>query len=331
MLTQVQTKTLSQVLNKILRVTVSGASHHSINLKGGTVGDVCLVTGIAQTTTDDAIPYKLVLKIQKKWARWGDPLSWRREYDLYKSCLAETFSNTFCWPKCYHAELNGDETQLWMEYIEGITGYDLTTPMMEKAAYELGRYQGKLQPDSLKSITNLDMADARETHYRHWKPKNLEYSYIRSSDCPIPKHLCDMLIDVDTRADDIFNRIKQLPIVLCHRDYWVNNIFFANGCIYAIDWDSTGWGYLGEDIISLITDETNPAFWAEYKTQLIPAYLGGIAESIDIAELDSSIIGDMALTSGYMYVHYYMHEESQDKKEGLLMYLQQLYEVFYRV
>ncbi|MCL2378058.1 MAG: phosphotransferase [Defluviitaleaceae bacterium] len=328
MLTQPQYETLLQVLCKMLNTIITGASYESASLKGGTVGDVRLITGVAQSASGETVPYKLVLKIQKKWARWGDPDSWRREYDLYMSCLAETFTDTFTWPRCYHGQLYENETQLWMEYVEGVAGNDLTTPMLAKAAYELGKYQGRLHNNpAIKNITNLHTKDAREIHYRHWKPKNLEYSYIRESDCPIPKHLRDMIIDVDARANDIFSRIKQLPEVICHRDYWTANIISAGG-IYAIDWDSTGWGYLGEDIISLITDETNPALWAEYKARLIPAYLKGIVENMDIKGLDVSIFSDMALTSGYMYVHNFMHEKSPEGKEYYLLELQQLYETF---
>jgi hypothetical protein len=30
-----------------------------------------------------------------------------------------------------------------------------------------------------------------------------------------------MLIDIDESANEIFNRIEKLPIVLCHRDFWM--------------------------------------------------------------------------------------------------------------
>jgi len=88
-----------------------------------------------------------------------------------------------------------------------------------------------------------------------------------------------MIIDIDNRADAIFKNIRKLPVVLCHRDFWIANIIYNNGNIALIDWDTTGWGYLGEDIIQLITDETNPALWEEYKRRLIPAYLNGFAET----------------------------------------------------
>jgi len=47
-------------------------------------------------------------------------------------------------------------------------------------------------------------------------------------------------------------RIERLPVVLCHRDFWVANIFYKDQKILLLDWDTTGWGYMGEDIASWI-------------------------------------------------------------------------------
>jgi hypothetical protein len=112
----------------------------------------------------EKLPYRIVLKIQKKWERYGDPGSWRREYDLYASDLGATFSDALRWPTYYHAEINAEEneSQLWLEYIDGITGLDLTGDVYEQAELELGRYQGKLyaeRPAVLQSLTNLSHAD----------------------------------------------------------------------------------------------------------------------------------------------------------------------------
>lgn len=46
---------------------------------------------------------------------------------------------------------------------------------------------------------------------------NEVYDYIRAEECEIPKYLCDMLIDVDERSDEIWETIEQLPVVLCQR------------------------------------------------------------------------------------------------------------------
>ena len=181
---EIKTETLTQVLTQMLGEAVTHADYKLTPLKGGTVGEVYLVTGTATTATAQS-PYKIVLKVQKKWERHGDSNSWRREYDLYMSPLGQSFSANFGWPTCYHAEFSEDETRLWMEYTVGVTGEALTLEMLEKAAAGLGRYQGKLyatKPVYLQDITNLGQTNAVENYYRHWKPKNVEYAYVRSTD-----------------------------------------------------------------------------------------------------------------------------------------------------
>ncbi|MEN8908065.1 MAG: hypothetical protein ABF289_19095 [Clostridiales bacterium] len=64
-------------------------------------------------------------------------MSWRREFDLYNSKLVDYFSDSFRWPECYYSEINEDEIQLWMEFVEGNTGLDLKLEMLEKTSYEL--------------------------------------------------------------------------------------------------------------------------------------------------------------------------------------------------
>lgn len=60
-----------------------------------------------------------------------------------------------------------------------------------------------------------------------------------------------MRIDIDEQADEIFASIEKLRLVLCHRDFWVTNLIYAEGNIALIDWDTSGWSYLGEDLASL--------------------------------------------------------------------------------
>lgn len=307
-----------EILSKMLGATVSSANYETTQLQGGTVGNVRLISGNAVTQNGE-IPFKVVQKVQKKWERWGDTSSWRREYDLYTSDLAETFTGKLRWPTCYHAEMHSnEETHLWLEYVEGVSGKNLTTEMLEKAAYELGRYQAC---GATFTAENLGSLNAVEEYYRHWKEKNVEYAYVRDENCPIPKHLRDMIIDIDNRADEIFAKIRKLPEVLCHRDFWLENIIFTDGKIILIDWDTTGYGYLCEDITQLITDETNPALWQEYAGRLIPAYIKGLGHNVEV-----TIIYEMILVRcGYLFVFHLMQDESPQYDN-----LQALYDVFYK-
>jgi len=81
----IRSETLTHVLSKMLRTNIIRASYRTKQLQGGTLGDVRLVTGMAESSNGKKLPHKVVLKILKKWERPGDPASWRREYDLYTS------------------------------------------------------------------------------------------------------------------------------------------------------------------------------------------------------------------------------------------------------
>ncbi|MGM1049289.1 MAG: aminoglycoside phosphotransferase family protein [Bacillota bacterium] len=327
----VNPETLALVLSKILDKTIIRADYQLKELQGGTIGDVQLVTGMVETSDGESLPYKVVWKTQKKFERYGDPDSWRREYDLYASDFKKVFFDSFRWPECYHAEINGDEIQLWMEYIDGVSGLNLTTEMYERIAEELGRFQGKLyteRPNVLQNLSNLSKVEYMKNYYLRYRSWNVLYDYIRSDDCEIPKHLCKMLIDIDDNADEIFSRIEKLPIVLCHRDFWVANIFYSDSKIVLIDWDTTGWGYMGEDIASLITDEADVCHMIEYYQKCIPAYYRGFSEYADVSHISDHCIYELILTMfGYRLVEWYKFAESPEDKSLHLNTLQKIHEM----
>jgi hypothetical protein len=319
------------------------------------------VSGTYKTADRADVPFDLVWKTQKKWERPGDPDSWRREYDLYTTNFGTLFSETLRWPECYYAEQTGDETQLWMEYIEGISGSELTIEMLEKAAYALGRFQGRLykRPDlqsSLCCVSDTAFPERENSqwhkqsysyaflcseqcripgHVKEWiranpwnVAKSMEYHYLRSADYDIPKHLKQMLIDVDDNREALFQALKQLPLVLCHRDFWIENIFFADGKIILIDWDCAGFGPMGEDIASLIVDDTETENLNEYFSRLIPAYCNGISQYIDIPPLMKKLIWEMMLIKfGYRMVQEYLFTSSDEVKKGSVDRLQKIYEM----
>ena len=328
---QIKSKTLTFALSKMLGASIMHADYITTQLHGGTLGDVRLVTGTAETTDGKKLPYRLVLKTQKKWERYSDPDSWRREYDLYASDFGKLFTDSLRWPECYYAEKNGDEIQIWMEYVNGTSGLNLTGEMYERTAKELGRFQSRLyaeQPAILQTLTNLSKVDYMKNYYLHYRSWNEVYDYIRSNDCPIPKHLCDMLIDIDEHSDEIFNRIARLPMVLCHRDFWVTNIFSHDDKIMLIDWDTTGWGYMGEDIASLIADEAEVDHMVEYYHRCVRAYYTGFSEYADISHLSDHCIYEMILIKfGYRLVEDYKFAEAPHEKMLQLNVLQKIYEM----
>jgi len=295
------------------------------------VGEVRLVAGVAATAGGEKLPYKVVLKIQKKWERQGDPGSWRREYDLYTSGFGTLFTDSLRWPECYHAQMNDEESewQIWMEYIDGVSGNDLTVDMLVKAAEEIGRFHGRLyrQPELLKNIDVFSKSQGQKHYYFLCRERIA--GYIRSDDCPIPRHLRQLLMDIADDAERIFAEIEKLPTVLSHRDFWLENIFYVDGEIRLIDWDSSGWGYMTEDITQLIIDDTKAENIKEYYRRLVPAYIKGVSEYIDISAFDNFYIWELMIIkyTGYRLIYRYMLAESEEMKAHQIAALQIIYEM----
>lgn len=359
----IKLETLIYTLSQRFKTDIISADCQTMPLQGGTVGNVNLVTGIAETTDGEKLPYRIVLKIQKKWERPGDPNSWRREYDLYQSNLGAAFTPALRWPECYHSELRDGDIGLWIEYIDGVSGSDLTIEMLEQAALELGRFQGRItkQHDDLRGISCLGDEGFLAREFSQWhtqsftydflvsepcsmpgflkqmlkdgdiqfvEGKSFEYGFLRSRGCNIPEHLKQMLMDIDNRKDEIFDKLQNLPVVLCHRDFWNENIFFTDGKIRMIDWDTTGWGILGEDIASLIVDGMDVARLEENYRRLVPAYLKGISEYMDIPPIDEASVLTMTLIKfGYRMIQDYMFSEDPAEKSWGMNALQKIYEM----
>jgi thiamine kinase-like enzyme len=359
----IRSETLTHVLGKMLSTNIIRASYRTKQLHGGTLGDVRLVTGMAESSNGKKLPYKIVLKIQKEWERPGDPDSWRREYDLYTSGFSKVFTDSLRWPECYHAEMNRGEIHLWIEYIDGISGDRLDIETLEFAATELGRFQGKIygQQEIFRNMDFLSSPDALRRNYEQWHTqtfsyeflisdqcripgflkqmlkngeiqlfngKSFEYGCLRTEGCNIPEHLKQMLFDIDDNKEALFDSFKRLPVVLCHRDFWTENIFLSDGKIRMIDWDCAGFGYLGEDIASLIYDETETENLHEYFRRLVPAYIKGISEYLEVPpDFSKYVLKMILIIFGYRTVQNHVFTESPEFKEEQVKRLQKIYEM----
>jgi len=137
-----------------------------------------------------------------------------------------------------------------------------------------------------------------------------------------------MIISGDETSDEVYSHVEKLPVVFCHRDFWVTNIFHTDAGIRLIDWDTAGWGYLGEDMVSLIADEAKVDHMIEYYQRCIPAYLKGFSESVDISRIENPYIYDrIILHYGYRLVEWYLDAESPDEKAYHIATLQKIYEM----
>lgn len=322
---------LIKALSNMLKQEITSVTAKSSELQGGTVAEVHLITGQATCSRGQIWPFKVVHKIQKEWKRHADHDSWTREYDLYQSDLESLMSEDLKWPTCYHSQKIEGEIQLWMEYLDGVTGHDLDLDMFQTASKEIGRFQGRLlrdRPDLLGSLHNLSRESMIKEVYKAYAGWPEVHDYIRSDACDLPSHLCQMIINMDAQADDLWMKIEKLPLILSHRDYWVTNIFYKDGKIRLIDWDTSGWGTLGEDIASLIIDETHPDKVIDYYKTCVPAYRQGLEEYVDLKDHeDLYIYEQILLFFGYRLVEDFKFSDSQAHKDYCQQMLQRLYEL----
>ncbi len=359
-MTEINQTTLIKALSKKLNTPVQSADYTLDTLHGGTLGDVAKLTGEA-TTASDKVPFEIVIKIQKKWARPGDPDSWRREYDLYQSTLGEIFTDALRWPECYLAELNGDQIELWMEFVEGESGENLDLKALKLTAAEWGRFQGRLfnQSEKLNGIDCFSDPDRLFRNFEEWHSqtysyefltsekclipgflkqllkdgkirlcdgKSFEYSYLRSEVCDIPAYIKQMLTDFDEQKEQVIGRLKRLPAVFNHRDFWIENIFVSSGQIRLIDWDGAGLGCLGEDIAALIFDDTQTENLHDYFRTLVPAYVNAISEYIDIpSDFNLTVIDLILILFGYRTVQAHMFTQDPEAKKEAIKRLQAVY------
>jgi aminoglycoside phosphotransferase (APT) family kinase protein len=235
------------------------------------------------------------------------------------------------WPDCYHNEIDGDVTQLWTEFIDGVSGGGLTPEMVERAALELGRFQGRLhtgQPEVLLNQTNLSKAEGAKNFYHHYRSWGEVYDYIRSGDCDIPGHLCRMIIETDEKSDGIWQKIEALPVVFCHRDFWNANIFYKDDEIVLIDWDTAGWGFIGEDIVSLVADEADPGNMVQYYNECTAAYVKGFSEFTDLSGFGDLFFHERIIMHfGYRIVEGVKFAKTPEEKKHNLNTLQKIYEM----
>jgi len=360
-MTEINQAALTKALSKKFGTQVQSADYTVEALHGGTLGDVAKLTGEANTA-NGSVPFTIVFKAQKKWARSGDPDSWRREYDLCQTNFGEIFTDTLRWPECYLSELNSDRIELWMEYIDGKSGENLDLEALKFAAAEWGRFQGRLytHPEKLGGTKFLSDSDWLMRGFEQWHTqtysyeflisekcrlpgflkqllkdqdirlydgKSFEYGCLRSEACDIPEHQKKMLTELDEHKDDVFGRLKRLPAVLCHRDFWIENIFVSNGEIRLIDWDGAGFGCLGEDIASLIFDDTPTENLNDYFRTLVPAYVDAVSEYIDVPpDLNRTVTDLILVMFGYRTVQGHMFTQNPEKKKDMINRLQTVYD-----
>jgi hypothetical protein len=115
---------LCKALSNKLGKKIVKTEHQEKSLQGGTLGDVRLVSGVAETESGEKLPFEVVYKKQKKWERDGHPFSWRCEYDLYQAGFDKLLCGDLHIPACCFSDISEDEISFFIEYVNGVSGAD---------------------------------------------------------------------------------------------------------------------------------------------------------------------------------------------------------------
>ena len=83
---------------------------------------------------------------------------------------------------------------------------------------------------------------------------------------------------------------------------------------------------MGEDIASLIADESEVDHMIEYYNRCIQAYYIGFSEYVDVSHISDNCIYEMILIKfGYRLVENYKFSETQDERKLFIDTLQKIY------
>lgn len=261
-------ETLTPVVRKVLNIEQNAEiniNSYKINkFKEGTQGEVYLIRGeclYLHNECEKKLNWDVVLKIQKKWNRFGDPESWKREFLMYYNEIFSNMPKNFRVPKCLEMKVENREVWLWLEFIKGISGSELTAEDYGVIAKVLGEYQGKQSREIGDKIHPwmssrywysiiLAMWGGDAVLYLDEEKNNAAYRELDFS-------TIDTLYDLWNNRDAVLDIMNKLPRTLCHRDCTPANVFISKknnkeSVIALIDWDCSGIGVLGEDIADLL-------------------------------------------------------------------------------
>lgn len=323
---------IKKIVEKAYDKSISTLEYKIKELQGGTLGEVRLVSGTARSVQGEDFSYRIVWKTQKKWNRIGDANSWRREYDVAASSFFDFIPQVFCLPRFYYHQIEETQNQLWMEYLQGVSGVQLRLPMLCEAAKKLGEMQGILLEEGnlWKQFSFLSKENTMKETFYSWTENTREHQFLHSKECDLPIHLKEMFLNMQQQADSLFESFAQLPTVLCHKDFWIENLFYQEGNIGLIDWDCVGEGYLGEDIACLIVDDTETEDLPKYYEEITASYQEGLKGYLPKEQIEILPIWEMILIQfGYRILRRYLFSEVEEEKSKVVKRLQTIYDLKY--
>jgi len=298
----IEKPSLLAALGAMMGAPVRDAVFSEEILHGGTVGDVRKLSGEA-VAGDCRRPFALVVKTQRRWERHGDPGCWRREYEIYKNGLPGALAGDIQLPRCYLLEEENDLTRIWMEYIEGRTGKQLCLPDLELAAEKLGRQQAQFHLNGKIDLPYLRGFPAARSSFDLW------WNRVKKPLCRpmlgFSKKLRTVLNEYAARAGTLLEAFDSLPTTLCQGDVHNDNLIIRGSEVYLIDWDSAGYGRMGEDAVDMLAEvfvysDADISLLPEFRRRIAEGYCRGARGGGMELRLDDRLVRDIfALAWGF--------------------------------
>ncbi|CAG7647677.1 aminoglycoside phosphotransferase family protein [Paenibacillus allorhizosphaerae] len=234
-----------------------------------------------------------VLKIQKPFARFGDPESWRREMRLYQSDVYDYLPRAVKVPRCYRIEEKDGTIWMWMEKMTGRNGTQLSLDDYALIARHLAHFQGAF-------VTGKPLPSQPWLSTQYWLVHTSADWATRAIPWlePNGERQKDPLLSEETvrdaqwlwvERDRLLDVFHTLPRTLCHRDFSAGNVFTSKDArgmeqTAVIDWDCAGIGRVGEDIADLVGEalifyDFEPAQAALLQETVLSSYISGLREA----------------------------------------------------
>ena len=281
---------------------VNVAHHEPIQV--GSVGRLFRVRGSAATSDGDTLDWSLILKIQGRWKRPGDPECWRRELLAYRSGLFLQLPETLVVPACHQARESEGEIRYWFHELFGVTAGAFQAEHYAAAARHLAHLQGPyLAGQPLPDLPWLSSRRWVTGTATGWGTPAIDWLGGPDDDA-LPADLRDGVCRLWAERDAFLDVVDDLPLTLCHRDYNPENLFvLADGRTAVIDWDCVGIGSLAEDVGDLVGEAlvfqgVDPSRAHDLLASTAAAYHRGLAEAgcdTSAAKIDLALAALMPL------------------------------------
>ena len=279
---EINRESLQKALGGMFSAPIKDVSYTAELMRGGTVGEVVRVSGEARTE-EKKHPFSLVVKTQREWLRHGDPDCWKREYCIYEQNLENELLATIKLPRCFLLEKSEGLTRIWMEFVEGKTGSrQLHADELALAACRLGELQAGFHLSGSRGLPYLRAYPAVQSSYDLWSKRMMPL--LQKEIDGFPDRLRNILCDYAACAKDLLGSFSALPQTLCHGDVHHDNLIFRDEdgetAIYLIDWDSAGYGHMGEDAVDVLMEafvysDRDVSLLPEFREKIISGYCKG--------------------------------------------------------